>query len=146
MKIRSASQIVEDLFPDAPPGKLEVENATAEVRRVVKRLKVNLIPHLEGATRMGVIPGPDDIYAVIQALLAEADGLNPVPHLECPDEIRRYFRRTMFDELVGEPSNVLYTTQINPDVVRYEAMPADFWKKCLKTLLSELDQGMGGTL
>lgn len=140
MKIRSFSQITEDSFPEVSPGKREIENAPAEVRRVVKRLKIMIVPHFESASRMGVIPGPDDLRSVLQALLAEADGLNPSPHLECPDEIRHYFRRTMFDELVGEPSNVLYTTQVNAEVVRYEAMPTDFWKNCLEFLLEELDQ------
>lgn len=143
MKIRSASQVVEDLFPDAPPGKLEIENAPAEVRRVVKRLKIMLVSHFESASRLGIVPGADDVRSVMHALIAEADGLNPASHLECPDEIRHYFRRTIFDELVGEPSNVLYTTQINPEVVRYEAMPAEFWKQCIQTLLEELNAESG---
>lgn len=140
MKIRSATQIVEDLFPDAPQGQLEVEDAPAEVRRVVKRLKSLLVPHFEGAARMGVSLGADDLRAVFAALIAEADQLNPEPLLQCPEELRHYVRRTMFDELVGEPSNVLYTTQVNAEVIRYEAMPTDFWKSCLQALLDELNQ------
>ena len=138
MKIRSAAQTVEEIFPDARLGKLEIKDAPAELRRVVKRLKVLLMPHFESAHRMGVALGPDDLRAVIQALLAEADRLNPDPHLQCPEELRHYVRRTMFDELVGEPSNIFYTTQINQDVVRYEAMPADFWKTCLTALANQL--------
>ncbi len=139
MKIRSSSVIVEDLLPDAAPGKLEVENASAEIRRMVKRLRVLLVPHFESASRLGVILGPDDLRAVIDGLLAEADGLSPDSHLHCPEELRSYLRRTMFDELLAEPSNTLYTTQINEEVVRYEAMPADFWKDCLRALRAKLD-------
>lgn len=142
MKVRNTSSVVEDLFLEGPSLKLEVENTSAEAHRVVKRLKVLLMAHCQGAARIRVTPEPDDIRAVVLALLAEADGLNPESHLQCPDEIRHYFRRTMFDELVGEPSNILYTTQISPEAVRYEAMPADFWKKCLHLLLNELNQGM----
>lgn len=139
MKIRSGTQSVEDIFPDAPQGKLQVENASAEVKRVVKRLKVLLAPHFGSAARMGVTLGPDDLRAVIRALMAEADRLSPEPHLQCPEELRHYLRRTMFEELVGEPSNILYTTRVNAEVVRYEAMPSDFWKRCLASLLNQLD-------
>ncbi len=134
MKIRSGSVSVEDLLPDASPGKLEVKNSPAEIRRVITRLRTLLAPHFEGAGRMDVTLGPDDLRAVIDALLAEADGLNPDPHLQCPEELRHYLRRTMFDDLVGEPSNVLYTTQVNDEVVRYEAMPVESWKDCLRAL------------
>lgn len=139
MKIRSATQSVEGIFPDAPPGKLQVENAPAEVKRVVRRLKVLLAPHFESAARVGVTLGPDDLRAVIRALMAEADGLSPEPYLQCPEELRHYLRHAMFDELAGEPSNILYTTRVNAEVVRYEAMPADFWKSCLAALLNQLD-------
>lgn len=141
MKIRSSTQIVEGLFPEATQGRLKVKNASAEVRRVMKRLMVMLTPHFESAQRMGVILGADDLRAVIQALIAEADQLSPDPHLQCPEELRHYLRRTMFDELVGEPSNVLYTTKINDEVVRYEAMPPDFWKSCLLALREDLGRG-----
>lgn len=138
MKIRSGTQIVEGLLPNASPGKLDVENRSAEIRRVLKRLKTLLAPHFESATRMGVTLGPADLRAVIDALLAEADRLNPDPWLQCPEELRHYLRRTMFEELAGEPSNILYTTKVSEDVVRYEAMPVDFWKSCLQALRSQV--------
>ncbi len=139
MKVRSGSVVVEDLLPDASPGKLEVENAAAEIRRVVKRLRSLLVPHFETAERMKIVLGPDDLRAVIDGLIAAADGCNPDPHLECPEELRLYLRRTMLDELADEPSNILYCTRVNDDVVRYEAMPADFWKNCLQALRDRLE-------
>jgi len=140
MNIRSGTQQVEELFPDAAPGKLEVKEQPAEIRRVVKRLRSLFAPHFENASRMEVLLGPDDLRAVIDALLAEADGLNPASHLQCPEELRLYLRQAIFDELVGEPSNILYTTQVNEETVRYESMPADFWKQCLNALREKLDQ------
>lgn len=37
-----------------------------------------------------------------------------------------------------EPSNILFTTQVNEDVVRYEAMEAGFWRECLGELGRQL--------
>jgi len=140
MKIRSGPEQFEVVFPEAPVGRLHVENRSAEIRRVSKRLRVLLLPHFESASRLGLFLGPDDIRAVIDGLVAETDGLSPEPALACVEELRAYVRRSMFDELVGEPSNVLYTTQVNADVVRYEAMPAEFWKNCLLALSEDLDR------
>jgi hypothetical protein len=68
--------------------------------------------------------------------------LTPQRLLECPEELRRYLRCKMFEELSGELSNIFYTTRVREDVVRCEAMPAEFWKTCLKTLGDQLDRGM----
>ena len=141
-KIRSGHTVVEVAFPAPTPAPLEIPNPAAEARRVAKRLRSLLVTHLESARRMHVAFGPDDIRSVIDALLAEAERMDPAPILECPEELRHYLRRTMFDELAGEPSNILYTTRVREDVVRYEAMPAEFWKTCLKTLRDQLDRGM----
>ncbi len=141
MKVRGRTQVVEDLLPETPLPPLEIENRPVEIRRVTKRLRTLLVSHFESATRLGVVLGPDDLRAVMDALICEADGMSPDAALQCPDEIRAYVRKSMFDELAGEPSNVLYTTQIRPDVVRYEAMPAGFWKACLTALRNDLEQG-----
>ncbi len=139
MKVRSGAEVVENLLPDASPGKLEVADASTEIRRVVKRLRAMLVPHFETAARMEIVLGADDLRAVIDGLIADADGYNPDPHLQCPEELRLYLRRTIFDELADEPSNILYTTRVNDEVVRYEAMPADFWKNCLQALRDRLE-------
>ncbi len=139
MKIRSATQSIEDLLPELPQSKLEIENASAEVHRVVKRLKTLLVRHFESAARISVVLGPDDLRVVIDALMAEADRLRPDPHLQCPEELRHYLRVSMFDELVGEPSNILYSTQVSEETIRYEAMPANLWKSCLESLRKQLD-------
>jgi len=140
LKIRSGSELVEEFFPETPAGPLVVDNRPAEIRRVVKRLRVLLAPHFESASRMGIVLSADDIQAVLDALISETEGLNPSPHLQCPEELREYLRKTMFEELAGEPSNVLYTTQVNAEVVRYEAMPTEFWKSCLLALRGDLER------
>lgn len=140
MKIRRRRPVVEKAFPDTEPPPLEVKNRPAETRRVLNHLRSLLVPHFTSAQRLGVTLGPDDLRAVIDALMAEADGLNPQAHLQCPEELRLYVRQSIFEELVGEPSNILYTTQVKADVIRYDAMPAEFWKECLGTLRSQLDE------
>jgi hypothetical protein len=37
-----------------------------------------------------------------------------------------------------EPSNILFTTQVNEEVVRYEAMEVGFWRECLGELGRQL--------
>lgn len=61
MKIRSGTEQVEALFPDAPPGKLEVKNQTLEMRRVGKRRRTLFAPHFESATRMELTLGPTNV-------------------------------------------------------------------------------------
>ncbi|MCG8461309.1 MAG: hypothetical protein MI919_33910 [Holophagales bacterium] len=37
----------------------------------------------------------------------------------------------LYDEMLGEPSNVLLATIVRADTTRYEAMPRAFWLDCL---------------
>jgi alpha-galactosidase len=37
----------------------------------------------------------------------------------------------LFEELVEEPSNILFTTTTGPETTRYDAMDATFWLECL---------------
>jgi hypothetical protein len=140
VKIRNASGLAEELPFRPLREKLSVKNEGAELRRGVKRLRSLLGSYFESAARMGIELGPDAIRAALNALIAEAAGLPPATHLQCPDERRHYLRCTMFDELAGEPSNILYSTRVNADTIRYEAMPHDFWKSCLRTLRDQLER------
>jgi hypothetical protein len=109
-----------------------------EISRVVKRLQSLITIHAESAQRMGYPLAMEDLLAVVSALEAEADGLDPKSHLFHQNEIVVYLRGSLFEELLGEPSNIFYTTQVAPDVVRYEALTKDFWKDCLGHLRSTL--------
>lgn len=138
MKIRSGKATASDLFPTQLKSNLKIDDRTAEIKRVLNRIQTLFEPHFENAEKMGMDLTFDDVISVLDALIAEADGLAPEPHLKCPDEVRQYLRQSIFDELVGEPSNILYSTKVSSDVMRYEAMPADFWKQCLCDLKEQL--------
>jgi hypothetical protein len=138
IKIRSGPTSFEMLTPEVDAGPLEIAEPQAEIRRVVARLQSCMAPALQSAERMDRRFGADDLRAVIAALEAEADGLDPRPALHCPDEILLYLRQTLYEELLAEPSNILHTTRVNADVVRYEAMPRKFWKQCLAHLRTRL--------
>lgn len=128
-----------ELVPADPAnGPVEIHDRAAEIRRVVARLEALLLPQVEAAARMKTVLGAEDFLAVILALEAEADGLNPDPHLACPDEVHLYLRCTIYDDLIAEPSNILIATQVNAATTRYDAMPRDFWKECLAALKSAL--------
>jgi len=80
---------------------------------------------------------------VLLALKADADGREVNPYLDGQDEISAYVRRNLFDELVVEPSNIFYTTQIDAKTIKYEALPKDFWKECLSLLRKSLTELKG---
>jgi hypothetical protein len=136
MKVRSGATEILDPVPIARPR--IIPERKLEVTRVVKRLQNIITIHAESAQRMGHPLAMEDLLAVVSALEAEADGLDAKPHLAHPNEIVVYLRGSLFEELLGEPSNIFYTTQVAPDVVRYEALTRDFWKECLGELRRSL--------
>lgn len=138
MRIRSISDSFEVIPSAAEAAPPKIADRSGEIRRVVSRLAALVVPHLDTAKAMNLLLGADDLRAVISALEAEADGLDPRSHLEGPDEVRVYLRQSLYEELLAEPSNVFYTSKINPEIVRYEAMPRDFWKECLAELRKKL--------
>jgi hypothetical protein len=136
MKVRSAAtEIVAPEFI-APPK--IIPQRKLEIGRIVGRLQNIIATHCKAARRMGYPLAMEDLLAVVSALEAEADGLNPQSHLAHPNEIVVYLRGSLFEELLGEPSNIFYTTQIAADVIRYEALTKNFWKECLAQLRSRL--------
>ena len=138
MKIRASNIVGLDFFTGQLKKNLEIVNRSAEVRRVLKRIHGLFEPHIESARRMEVELDRDDIVAVLDALIAESERGDPEPLLACDDEVRQYLRKGMFDELVLEPSNILYTTKVSADTTRYDSMPADFWRQCLCDLKAEV--------
>ncbi|HMP73954.1 MAG TPA: hypothetical protein PKE55_11895 [Kiritimatiellia bacterium] len=137
MKFLPSNRFNLDHLPGLPRAQ-KIDEQPAEVRRILKRLNTMLDAHRTIAKRMDTTLETGDILAVLDALLAEAAGADPKPLLKCPDQIREYLRCTLYDEWVGEPSNILYTTQVSPETVRYEAMPSDFWTTCLYALRDQL--------
>ena len=142
MKVRWSLKEMPAL-PAEPVLPRPIEDPQGEQRRVLKRLRDLIEMHQDLAERIGVLLGVVDIVAVIDALVAEAEGGDPHSALKHVDEVREYARLTMYDELLLEPSNVLLTTQVNADTVRYDSMPRAFWVDCLRTLRGEWNAKLG---
>jgi hypothetical protein len=106
----------------------------AEVVRVVKRLEVIVEDHERAAERLGVVLDGAMVLGVLGALRAELRGEEVGPWLADGDEIRRHVGTALFQELLDEPSNVFVATRVDADTMRYEAMPAVFWERCLDGL------------
>jgi hypothetical protein len=119
---------------------LVIENRSQECARIVKRLLEMIDRHVASLTRSGLSISWTEMQLVVLALEADADGRDVNVHLDGADEISAYVKRNLYDELVGEPSNIFYTTQVDGKTVRYEALPKDFWRECLSLLRQKLKE------
>ena len=117
---------------------LVIENRAQECVRIVTRLLDLIERHVASLAKSGLEIGWADMQLVLLALEADADGRDVNLHLDGGDEIAAYVRRNLFDELVGEPSNIFYTTKVDAKTVRYQALPKDFWKECIALLRQKL--------
>jgi len=115
-----------------------IEDRRAEARRVVTRLEAILREHRASARRVGSPLDDETITMVIQALRIESLGGDYRPLLRHDDPIAAYLRQSLFDELLEEPSNILFTTRIDDETIRYEAMESAFWRECLDLLSKTL--------
>ena len=125
-----------ELEPAKPPQ--DIEDRKGETRRIVKRLLAIIEEHRTAALRMSFVLDADTLDVVLRALEAETRGEDPSPILSDSDEIRAYLLASLYEDLLAEPSNILHTTHVAEDVVRYEAMEAAFWKECLAGLRQKL--------
>ena len=125
-----------ELQPSKPPQ--EIEDRKGEARRIVKRLLAIIEEHRVSALRMGFTLDATALDTVTCALEAETRNENPTVILADGDEIHSYILTALYEDLLAEPSNILFTTHIAKDVVRYEAMEAAFWIDCLAALRREL--------
>jgi len=117
---------------------LVIENRAQECARIVTPLLDLIDRHVASLAKSGLEIGWADMQLVLLALEADADGMDVNLHLDGGDEIAAYVRRNLFDELVGEPSNIFYTTKVDAKTVRYQALPKDFWKECIALLRQKL--------
>ncbi|MEM9235341.1 MAG: hypothetical protein AAGB14_01080 [Verrucomicrobiota bacterium] len=124
---------VEEEHEIAPPREAEqaIPDHKAEAKRIVKRLSAIVADHFDAAVPLGIELGATDLGLVLEALREHAKGGPGNPVSGARDEIHGYCLNRMFDELVEEPSNILFTTQSGPDSIRYDAMNAAFWIECL---------------
>jgi hypothetical protein len=125
--------------PDAIRAPQEIEDRKGEMRRVTKRLLAIIEEHRIAALRVDFSLDIASLGIVLDALVAETRREDPAPLLAAGGEIGSYVLTALYEELLAEPSNILHTTHIAADVVRYEAMDAAFWAECLAALRQKLN-------
>jgi hypothetical protein len=108
-----------------------MEDRGAEAARVLRRLLAIAADHTRAAKALGLELCPGDLRAVIGALRDHARGGRGLPVPGARDAIHAHVLDRFFEELVGEPSNVLFTARTGPDSIRYDAMEIAFWIECL---------------
>jgi hypothetical protein len=123
---------------ETPKAPQEIEDRKGEAKRIVKRLLAIIADHHSSADCIGVALDQKLLLQVVAALEAETRNEDPTPLLQHEDEVRAYLMQALYDELLEEPSNILFTTQVSEDVVRYEAMEGKFWRECLEELGRQL--------
>ena len=95
--------------------------------------------HLEGARRIGHPLNLEQVIAIVDALHAEADGTNrPVAFSD--GEITFYLMDGLYEELLGEPSNIFQSIQTPDGVTRFEPLRRDFWVACLEALRQRMER------
>ena len=108
-------------------------NQRAEIARIVRRLEAIVINHLEGARRVNHPLTIEQVLAVLDALRAEAEGASR-PMAFSNSEVTFYLMDGLYEELLGEPSNIFSATTIAEGGTRFEPLPRDFWLACLEGL------------
>lgn len=129
------------LLPEVAPRRAaqEIEDRKGEAKRITKRLLAIIADHHSSADHIGVALDQQMLLKVVAALEAEARNEDPRPLLQDDDEVLTYLMGALYEELLEEPSNILFTTQVNPDTVRYDAMEVSFWQECLAELRGQLE-------
>ena len=128
------------VIPESGREKREIENRGVECARIVKRLLFLIDTQVASLKKGGLVLGWEELQKVLLALEAEADGAEVNLFLDEGNEISAYVKRSLFDELLGEPSNIFFTTKVDSKTLRYEALPKEFWKECLALLRKSLTE------
>ena len=114
---------------------LSPKQRKGEIARIVRRLEAIIINHLEGARRVKHPLTLDQVIAVVDALHAEATGeARPVAFSD--GEVTFYLMDGLYEELLGEPSNIFSISQSAEGVTRFEPLQRDFWLACLEVCAS----------
>ena len=125
-------------IPSNPEVEQEIQDRKGEAKRVVKRLTTIFEDHKAAAMPLKIKLSSEDLRLVMKALRDHAKGGSGSPVSGSRDEIHGYCLNRLFDELVEEPSNILFTTKTGPDTMRYDAMNASFWIECLDLMETTL--------
>jgi hypothetical protein len=118
-----------------------IEDRLVEARRVVKRLIAIIREHRASARRVGSPLDDEALGLVVRALRVESLGGDYRPLLQHDDPVTAWLWDSLFQELLEEPGNILFTTRVDDEMVRYEAMEAAFWRECLELLEREVAGG-----
>lgn len=105
---------------------------SAQIRTVVRRLRVLLGEALEQSRRVGVELTPLKLVALCDELLREAHEPGYRPAFD--DSVEGFFLGGLFDELVVEPSNIFDTVISTDGREFYVPLSAEQWIACLETL------------
>ncbi len=115
------------------------EEQRREIARIVRRLEAIITNHLEGARRINHPLTLEQVIAIIDALRAEAEGKNrPVAFSD--GEVAFYLMDGLYEELLGEPSNIFHSTQVAEGVTHFEPLQRDFWLECLGALYQRMQR------
>ena len=118
-----------------------IEDRLVEARRDVKRLIAIVHEHRASARRVGSPLDDDALGVVLRALWVESLGGDYRPLLQHDDPVAAWLRGSLFQELLEEPGNILFTTRVDDETIRYEAMESAFWRECLELLEREVAGG-----
>ena len=133
MTIRPLFEINED-EPPPPVDAPKIVDRRQEAKRVVKRITSIIDDHRHACLALKVTLGESELNIVIDALRDHAKGGPGTLDLTNRDEIQSHCLGRLFEELVEEPSNILYATKTGADSIRYDAMESSFWIECLDLL------------
>ena len=100
--------------------------------------------HLEGARRIHHPLTLEQVLAVIAALRAEAEGRTR-PAAFSDSEVAFYLMDGLYEELLGEPSNIFSVKEVAQGITRFEPLQRDFWLACLDALRQRMER-VGATI
>lgn len=121
-----------------PARPLPIEDREAETRRVVHHLSAIVREHRASARRIGSPLDDRALRAVFDALRVESLGGDPQSLLQHPEPVAAWLRQALFEDLLEVPGNVFFTTRLDEETVRYEAMEAAFWRECLEEWVEQV--------
>ena len=121
--------------PDRP---LTIGDRAVESGRVVKHLLAIVREHRASARRIGSPLDDWALRAVFDALRVESLGGDPQSLLQHPEPVAAWLRQALFEDLLEVLGAVFFTTRLDEETVRYEAMEAAFWRECLEEWVEQV--------
>lgn len=128
------------LVPSSLPAEpLSTRTQRTEIARIVRRLEAIITNHTEGARRIGHPLTLEQVIAIVDALRAEAEGKSR-PLAFSDGEVAFYLMDGLYEELLGEPSNIFFSTPVAEGVIRFEPLQRELWLACLAALRVRMER------